>query len=753
MSTLGRISRRAFLLGSVGIAGGVAFGYYRYRQPYPNPLLEFPLPDATALTPYVLIDAAGVTLVAPRAEMGQGVSTTLAALLAEELDLAWQDVRVMHGPAGHAYFNTAVLADALPVPSTVHGVLVDALRAGMAVPAKFIGLQVTGGSSSVPDAYMKLRIAGAAARHVLVQAAATRLGVAPASLRTSDGAVLAADGSRLPYSALAAEAATIALPESPTLKPRADWRLLGRSLPRLDMVAKCTGTEVYAIDKQLPGLRYANVRMSPVFGGELQALDDKAARGMRGVLAIERIPGGVAVVADNTWRAMQAAAALGCEWEKPRYPDSTDALVAAVKATLDADAYDSRFRDDGDVAQALADAPAETVLDVEYRVPFLAHATMEPMGAVGWLRDGQLELWAGVQTPTQARIDAAAAAGLAVADVRLHVLPMGGGFGRRSESDFIRQVALLAAKLPGTPIKLTWSRGEDTKHDMYRPAAIARLRGVARESRVTALDARVASQSVLESQATRLFGFAPPGPDKLIVDGLFDLPYTIDACRVTGCRVPPLLPVGFWRSVGNSFNAFFVESFVDELAVRDDIDPLALRLAMLEHAPSRAVLQAVADMCRWSEAPAPGRHRGLAFHLSFGVPVALVIEISSGDAGLRLEHAYVAADVGIALDPGNIEAQLQSGVMFGLTAAIHGEITFAGGEVEQSNFHQFRLLRFAAAPAITVRVLENGQHVRGIGEPGTPPAAPALANAVFRATGKRFRALPLGPHVHFAGDA
>ena len=745
MSRLATLARRSFLVGSVAVLGGAAFGVWRYRQPHPNPLLDT-LPDgSSAITPYVRIDAQGVTVITPRAEMGQGIHTTLAALVAEELDVDWDQLRVEHGPPGAAYYNRAMLEEGVPFGALDHSAAAEAMRGTMGVLAKFVGLQGTGGSSSVPDAFDKMRVAGAAARFALVAAAAQRLGVPASTLKTASGAVVAPDGRRLTYPELAADAAKVALPDDPPLKPRALWRYLGKSMPRVDMVGKCTGTATFGIDVRLPGMVFATVRMNPALDAPLTSFDATAAKAMRGVLQVVALPGGVGVVADNTWRAFQAAQAVRCEWGAPVYPPTTAALMEAVAASFDPKHEDKQWRDDGDVDQAMA---AGQALEAEYRVPYLAHATMEPMNAVAWLHDGQLDLWTGTQVPTIARDQAAKLAGLDTRRVHVHTTLMGGGFGRRAESDYVLQAVRLAMALPGKPVKLTWRREEDMGHDFYRPPAIARFRGTTGQGTVQALDLRVASPSVLASQGGRI-GLAPPGPDKLIADGLHDQPYALPHWRATTFRTPASVPVSSWRSVGNSFNGFFLESFLDELAHQAGADPMALRRTLLTHAPSRAVLDAVAQLSGWGTPLEKGRGRGLAFHLSFGVPVAEVVEVTATPQGIRLDQLSIAADVGTALDPRNVEAQLQSGALFGLSAAMFGEITFAGGAVEQGNFHQYETLRMAQVPRIRVQVLDGGGPIRGVGEPGTPPAAPALANAIFQATGQRIRELPLRKHIAF----
>lgn len=739
-----KIARRGFLFGSVAILGGVAFGWYRYATPYGNPLEAGLGTGEATLNPYVMIDANGVTVIAPRAEMGQGVHTTLAALVAEEMDLDWSAIRVIHGPASKAYFNSAVLAEGIPFAPTDDSRLANTMRGAMDIPAQFLGLQITGGSSSIPDAFEKMRLAGAAARMALVQAAAARLNLSADQLSTEDGAVLAPDGTRIPYADLAVDAAGIDLREEPILKPRESWHLLGRSLPRTDMLAKVTGTETYAIDLRLPGMRFATVRTNPRLGGEMLSYDASAAEAMPGVERIVPLPNGVAVIAITTWHAMQAADAITFDWGPAPYPATSSEITETLRASFTEDRKDSTNRNDGDVDTILT---AED-WQAEYTVPYLAHATMEPMSGAALLRDGKLTVWAGNQIPTQALAEAQAITGLPPEAIDIQILPMGGGFGRRLEMDALRQSIQIAKAMEGTPILLAWSREEDMTHDAYRPAAIARVRAKLDGQTLVAFDYATASSSVVESQAGRL-GYSLPGPDGAIVQGAWEQPYRFANHRVTGYRAPAMVPVGSWRSVGASQNAFFHETAIDELAHLAGADPLEFRLSQIDHDPSRKVLETVAEMSGWGST-APGRAKGVAFCMSFGVPTAQVIEIENTPEGIRMTGAWIAADVGTALDPGTIEAQLQGGMVFGLSAAIRGEITFADGMAEQANFWDYEPLRLSQCPPIRVQILENQPHIRGIGEPGTPPAAPALGNAIFALTGQRLRDLPFARAVTFA---
>jgi len=753
MSRIGTIARRTFLIGSVAIAGGVAFGAWAYRRPLENPLEGG---EGIALTPYVEITGDGITIIAPRAEMGQGVMTTLAALVAEELDVSLDDVTVRHGPPSSAYFNAAIMSEGVPFAAMDESWLAETARSAMAVPARFLGMQITGGSSSTPDAYEKMRRAGAAARYALKEAAIRHLrtlsveDVSADDLQTHEGMVIAPDGTKMLYTELAGMASKIDLPDDPPLKPRSEWRLLGKSLPRVDMVGKCTGTAEYAMDVTLPQMVHATVRMNPALGAPMEGFDATEARGMRGVLdIIEMSGGGIAVIADNTWRAMRAAEAVEIDWADAPYPADTPGHMAAVEASFSEDRQDSLFRDEGDVEATLdRDTNRGTVVEAEYRVPYLAHATMEPMNAVAWLRNGILDIWAGTQAPTMAREKAAGISGLDEDAIAIHTPVMGGAFGRRAEMDIVEQTVEIAVAMEGRPVKLTWSRAEDMTHDAYRPPAIGRFRGSIEDGLPRVFDLSLAAPSVMESQMGRL-GISMPGPDVTLVQGAWDQPWRIPDYRVTAYRTPALAPVSSWRSVGFSYTSFFHESALDELAHAAGRDPLEMRLAMIDHEPSRKVLEAVAEASGWGGALPEGHGRGVAFALSFGVPTAQVIEVAATKDGIRLVNAYAAVDVGVALDPGNIEAQVQGGMIYGLSAAIMGRIDFADGRVMQTNFHDYDALRLHQCPPISVTVLENGSKIRGIGEPGTPPAAPALANAIFAATGQRIQDLPMNGHLAF----
>jgi isoquinoline 1-oxidoreductase subunit beta len=745
MSRVGKIARRSFLIGSAAVAGGVAVGIYAYKRTPANPLLDGLGDGRFALTPYVQVDQTGVTIITPRADVGQGAYSVLAALVAEELDLAWEDVKVDPGPPSGAYYNGKVLAEGFPFAATDDGVLARDARVLGDVLGKFMGTQVTGGSSTVADAYEKMRVAGAAAREMLLLAAAGQTGIAKADLKTRDGAVITPDGKSLSYASLAAAAAKIDPPANVRLKPESEWRYLGKAMPRIDIVAKSTGTAVYGIDLRMPGMVYATVRTNPRLGGGMKGYDDGAAAKSKGVLKIVPITGGVGVIADNTWRAFRAASLIKFDWGPAPYPPTSAAMFETVAASFVPARRDCRFKNEGDVEAALA---GTRPIEAEYKVPYLAHAPLEPMNAVVQLKDGRLDLWTGTQIPLFLVKRATDMTGLRAEDIHLHAQISGGSFGRRLEDDYVRQAIELAKAFPGRPIKMTWTREEDMTHDFPRPLAMARMRGSVKDGKVDCYDLSIACPSVNASQLGRL-GLWIPGPDVSIVAGAWDQPFKIPNYRVTAYRVPELVPVSSWRSVGASGNGFLHECFLDELIHAAGADALKERLRLCWHQPSRKVLEAVGEMSNWGSDLGKDRGRGLAFTLSFGVPVAEVVEVTNTPHGIKIDKAFVAVEVGKVLDPVNFENQLQGGVIWGLGHAMNAELTYADGVAEQTNYNAFEGMRLYQAPTIEVRALTNGNEVRGIGEPGVPPAAAALANAIFAATGRRIRELPLKKHVEF----
>ncbi|WP_293573224.1 molybdopterin cofactor-binding domain-containing protein [Phaeobacter sp.] len=738
MASLKKIARRSFLIGSAAIVGGVAFGTYKYHQPAPNPLQA---KDGRAvLNPFVFVDQSGVTLIAPRAEMGQGVKSTWASLIAEELDVDPSKVTVLHGPAAKAYYNSAMMSEALPGRGYDRSNFQHSLGEVVGHMSKFLDLQVTGGSSSMRDGFERMRVAGATARETLKQAAANELGVDRNQLDTKDGQVISPDGRTLSYADLAQAAAALE-PVDADLRPASQWRLIGKDVPRIDMIAKATGTAEFGVDVRLPGMKFAAIKQSPHFGVGKTRFDATVANTMPGVERVLDLGDAVAVVATNTWLAQQAVDAIEVDWEPAPYPETTDAIFDEIARSFEA-APNSTMRDDGDVDSLPADA---TVIEAEYRLPHLAHATMEPMNATALFTGDALRIWAPNQGPTIVQKSAAALTGLDTDAIDVTTTYLGGGFGRRIETDYIDRAVQVAMQMPGTPVQLTWSREEDMSHDFYRPGAIARYRAAVKDGKALSVHGKIAAQSTTVEGAGRMLGLPMSGPDKGHVDTAFNQPLAIPNFRVEGYLTKPMIPVGFWRSVGASFNGFFSDCILDEMAHAAERDPLEFRLelARAEWEPAAKVLETVRDMSGWTGSTPDGIGRGVALAYSFGTPVAQVIEVADEDGEIRMTKAWIAADLGRVIDPNNTRAQMFGGMVYGLSAACFGEITLDGGAVEQENFPDYDALRMHTMPQVEVALLENQPHMGGAGEPGTPPAAPALANAIFDLTGRRARSLPL----------
>lgn len=748
MSRLGTITRRTFLIGSAAIAGGVAFGTYLVKRPIDNPLLDGLSDGEAAITPYVKIDSKGVTFITPRADKGQGSYSMQANLIAEELDIDPNTVTITPGMPGPAYYNAALMEEGVPFPAYDQSALAETIRSFMAVPAKLFSMQLTGGSSTVPDGYVRMRTAGAVARETLKEAAARRVGVARAELNTDNGHVVLPNGSRIAYTALAAEAAELEPVTDVKLRPRSEWTRLGKAVDRIDMPAKCTGTETYGIDLAMDGMLHAAVRANPGLGGDVERFDASAAEGMRGVQKVMSIKHGVAVVADNTWRAWRACNAIDIQWSTPSYPASTDQMFSNIESVIDNDEHkDHQHRDDGDVTSALDEGD---VFEATYKVPYLAHAPMEPMNAVVRVSDDICEIWTGTQIPLFVRDHAAAILDMDKDKVLVYVQPMGGSFGHRLEDTHVLQAVEIAMTMKGTPVKLVWSREEDMTHDYLRPGAIASGRGTVKDGQVDAYDLSVGQSALVPDWFGRLMGMTIPGPDQTITTGSWDQPFAIPNYRVTGYRAPQMVPISSWRSVGASGNGFFHDSLLDELIHEAGADPLAERVRLCMDDTSRKVLQKAGEISGWN-GPSMGenRGRGIAFCLSFGVPTAIVTEVTNTEAGIRIDKIYAVVDVGEVLDPVNLEAQVFGGIIFGMGHAMNCETTHEGYAAEQNNYHAFEGMRLYQTPEFEIVALTNAEKIRGIGEPGVPPAAPSLGNAIFAASGQRIRELPFNKHIDF----
>ena len=694
MTAIRKLGRRDFLQLAGGGGAGLWLGFHLPARAGPAELQ----PDA-----YLRVEPGGdVTVFLAKSEMGQGTYTGMAVLVAEELEADWKAVRVVQADADVRRF----------------------------------GEMSTGGSRSVRQFFDPLRKTGATAREMLVAAAARRWGVAPASCRAEQGAVLhPPTGRRLGFGALAVAAARETVPRDPPLKAPGDWRLIGTRVPRLDSPEKVRGRARFGCDVRVPGLRFAAVARPPVVGGKVVRFDPAPARKVPGVRQVVEVPSGVAVVADSSWAALRGRDALAVTFE----PGPHGALDPAALARLLAEAkVEPPARSEGDLEKALAGSAKR--LEAVYELPLLAHATMEPMNCTAHVRGGSAEVWAPTQAPTWAQADVAKALGLPRERVKLHVTFLGGGFGRRAMPDFPVEAALIS-RAAGAPVQVVWSREDDMRHDYYRPPGRNELRaGLDAAGRITAWHHRVRSPSV----GRQLFGGSGRGGHPDVVEGAVSFPYRAGAVRVDAA-VPVLgVKLGWWRSVYASQNAFPEECFVDELAAAAGADPLAFRLAHLPpESRLRGALQLAADRAGWGKPLPPGRGRGIACHSSFGSHVAEVAEVSAQQGRLRVHRVVAAVDLGVALDRGSVEQQVEGAVVYGLSAVLRGEITLAKGAVVQGNFDDQEPLRFEEMPAVEVHVVPSREAPGGIGEPGLPPLAPAVANALFAATGKRVRRLPI----------
>ncbi|MCV3272051.1 xanthine dehydrogenase family protein molybdopterin-binding subunit [Roseobacter sinensis] len=745
MSRLGTLTRRGLMIGAAAVAGGVAFGTYTVLTPHANPLARDLGPGAASFNPYIRITQDRITLIVPHVDLGQGAASLQAALIAEELDVEFGQFELEQAAPDPAYYNTAMADEAVPFMSTDTGFPAEAARAAIGAGIKLAGVQVTGGSTAVPDSFEKLRLAGAVARETLKAAASAETGYGVATLRTEEAAVILPDGSRRAYTELAATAATLDPVTDVTLRMSDAWRFIGQPMQRWDIVAKSTGQQRYGIDMEIDGMVRAAVRCNPRKGGALLGYDASAAEAMRGVQRVVPVTGGVAVIAENTWYAFQALDAITYDWGPAPYPASQDEHWAALEAAFTPDALDRVWRDDGDAEAAVSE---RSDLTVEYRAPYLAHQPLEPLNAIVRVTEDRADVWVAHQMVRFVQQRVAERCGLGAEQVFVHNQFAGGSFGHRLEFDLIDRATEIALQMPGTPVKLIFSREEDFAQDYPRQIGMARVRGRVENGRVRALDLQIATPSAVRSQMGRV-GLPVPGPDPQIAAGAWNLPYAIPDFRVSAYAVPGLAPTSSWRSVGASTAGFFAEAALDELIHAAGADPMAERLRLVTDPVARGVLEAVAEMSDWGRTVAPGQGRGLAFVTSFGVPVAEVIDVTQTPEGLRIDRVYVAADVGRIIDPVNFEAQVQGGVIWALGHAINSEITYADGQAEQMNYYDGEGMRLSQTPEILVRGLETQAKIRGIGEPPVPPAAPALANAVFAATGQRLREMPFNRHIAF----
>jgi len=703
------ISRRTLLQVGAAVGGGLLVGFLA-------PGGEAAEPQVSGFAPngFIRIDAAGkTTLVMPQVEMGQGTYTSISMILAEELDADWKQVVVEHAPPNDKLYGNPVF-----------------------------GLQATGNSNSVRAFWQPLRKAGAGTRAILVEAAAKGWGVDPASCRTEAGFVIHdASARRMGYGALTGRAAGLTPPADPPLKDPKDFRLIGRSLRRLDTPDKVNGAAKYGIDAMPPGVKFATLAHAPVLGGKVGHVDDSAAKlvpGFRQVVVLDDL---VAVVGDHMWAALQGLAALNITWIDGPNAAVDTALVRRRlhKASSRTGVNAKRI---GEPANYLNKDPIEA----QYDVPFLAHATMEPMNCTVHVTPGGCEIWTGIQVVSRAQKTAADVIGLPLDKVIVHNHLLGGGFGRRLEHDQVTSAVRIAQHVDA-PVKVVWSREEDIQHDVYRPAWHDRLSATLDGDRISAWRHIITGSSVLSR-------WLPPavvgGKDFDAYDSAADMPYDIPNLQVDFVQEePPGVVTGFWRGVGPAHNVFVIESFIDELAHKAGVDPVQFRLGMLDKAPRlKAALKLAADKSGWGTPLPPGCGRGVAVQPSFTSWIATVVEAGvDGDGEVTLRRVTCVVDTGIAVNPNTIVAQLQGGLVFGLTAALYGEITIEKGRVQQSNFHDYRMLRMNQVPPIDVHIIRSGEMPGGIGEAGTVAAMAPLANAIFAATGKRLRRLPIDRDV------
>lgn len=755
------MKRRTFLLAGLGTGGALFLGWA--LLPPRQRLVGSTLPDtdgkAVALNGWLTIAPDDtITVVVPKAEMGQGVHTALAMLMAEELACDWTRVRVEYSPIDKIYGNVSALVEGLPFAPEADGTLVRGIRWMMAKTARELGVMMTGGSSSLRDCWMPMREAGASARTSLIAAAAATWGVAASTCRAEQGAVIAADGRRLRFGELAAQAGQHR-PSTITLKAAADFSVIGKPMPRLDSAAKSNGTATYGIDVSLPNMLYAAVVMSP-FGAttapSVTAAQMAQSRAMPGVRAVMPLSGSrygdppaLAVVAESWWQAHKAARALTTATAAGRSDVSSVTVLQDMRNTLrNDDGMPLRFFGG---AKKVLSAASRTV-DATYEAPYLAHATMEPMNATVRVSNDRAELWTGTQVPGYARAAVAHVLGLDDEQVTVHQHILGGGFGRRLDVDYIAQAAAIAKAAPGMPVQVIWSREDDMQHDFYRPATVSRLRAALdAQGRVTAFVAHSAGQAPFKAYSKRVgFLLTQSGPDRTSSEGTWDQPYAFPALHASHSETESAIPVGSWRSVGHSHQAFFVESFLDELAAAAKQDPAAYRATLLEsHPRALRVLQLATEKSGWGTplTPAPDgrpRARGIALHAAFGSIVAEVAEVSvATDGRIRVHRVVAAVDCGLPVNPNIITQQIESGIIDGLSAALYGELAINDGAPRQSNFQDYRLLRINECPVIETHIVPSLDVPSGIGEPGLPPIAPAVANALFALTGTRLRSLPL----------
>ena len=730
---MGKWTRRAFISAGVLTSGVVIFGVAVRSGNRADKVRDLiAKDDESVFNVWVKIAPDNtVTAILPHAEMGQGVHTTLAMMLAEELDADWDRLEVVEAPADKEYANYALGKGFVLGDADVPAFLIDTIDGVFLTIMQAMDMQITGGSSSVPmTGQQGMRVAGAATRAVLLEAAAKFWNVPVAELSASKSHVRHEKSARTaPYSEFAQQAAALSLPPKPRLKTPDEFTLLGTDVQRIDVPAKVDGSAMFGLDATPPGMKYATVKASPVFGTNVESVNEASIQAMPGIRKVINLGDAVAVVADGYWQAKQALDRLEVKFEENGNETVEQSEIYHQFATdMDAATVNNDEIADleiGDARNALAGA--DTVIEAEYRVPYLAHAAMEPMNCTAWVHDDICEIWTGTQNPLGFAAEVANALEMDLENVHLNNAYLGGGFGRRAFPDYTIQAAKIAAEV-AYPIKLIWSREEDMRHDHYRQASISRFTaGLDGDGKVTAwINQYVDKYDPVEA----------PYP-----------PYDIDNQYIHYAESGTHVPWGFWRSVDHSLHAFFTESFIDEVAIAAGEDPYQYRHNMLAGQPRiQKVLDLAAEKSNWDQPLPENWGRGIAVHKSFGTIVAQVVEVEVVAGQVLPRRVTCAVDAGFAMHPDGMKAQMESGIIYGLTAALYSDISIRHGAVAQSNFHDYEMLRMNESPEIETYIINSGEKIGGAGEPGTPAIAPALVNAIYNATGKRIRELPVKMH-------
>jgi isoquinoline 1-oxidoreductase beta subunit len=704
-------SRRDFLKTGAAGATGLLIGFYLPGR-FETQAAAVETAPGASLNAWMLISPSdSVTIMIDKSEMGQGILTALCMIAAEELDCDWKTIRTKFAPAAKEYFNPA------------------------------FGMQGTGGSSSVRSSWDPMRKAGAAARDMLLQAAAEQWKVDKTACRTENGAIYHdASKRKVSYGAVALAASKLPFPQDVPLKDPKNYRIIGKATKRLDTPDKVNGRAQFGIDVRQPSMLYAVVARCPVFGGKVASFDATKAKAVPGVKSVVQISSGVAVVADNTWSAMQGRRALDVKWDEGANAAASSEGISKFFADQ-MEKSGAEARNEGDAPSALAGAAQK--VDAVYEAPYLAHATMEPINCTADVRADRVDVWGPTQFQTMAQGAAARASGVKPENVFIHTTYLGGGFGRKAGTDFVIE-AVETSKAVGQPVKLTWSREDDTQHDFYRPASYAKLSaGIGADGWPVAWTSRIACPSIMEAWFP---GSTKNNLDPTSVEGLATLPYSVPNIYVDYVRTEPGIPVGFWRSVGASQNGFFSECFIDELAAAGKKDPYEFRRRLLDKAPRHlAVLELAAQKAGWDKPLPAGRYRGIAVLEAFQSFAAQVVEISLDRKArtIKVHRVVCAVDVGRVVNPANIVMQSESAVVYGLSSALYGEITIASGRVVQANFNNYQVLRLDSMPTVEVHIVPSEEKPTGAGELSVPPVVPALCNAIFTATGRRIRRLPI----------